>query len=126
MSCLSCRTTSFKGSLNEWCLQLLESELKPQLVEMQQELEDYKAYQRAVSEVDTLEPLIRAYNYFTYLQQLETLHSRVEEAKEEDSQLDNDTEATQVRYILLSNPPLCVARMFRPSSCLDITCFDPF
>jgi hypothetical protein len=76
----------------------METELKPQLVEMQRDLEDYKAYQRAVSEVDTLEPLIRAYTYYSYLQQHGTMLARVEEAQEEDMQLDTDTKKTQVGH----------------------------
>lgn len=65
---------------------------------MKQELEDYKAYQRAVSEVDTLAPLIRAYNYYTCLCAHNTLLGRVAEAVEADEQLDIDAKDTQVCY----------------------------
>ena len=64
---------------------------------MQQDLDDYKAYQRAVSEVDTLKPLITAYSYHSYRQQLATLTARVEEAQEEQDRNDTDTVEAQVR-----------------------------
>lgn len=79
----------------------MEAEIKPQLQEMQQELEDYKAYQRAASEVETLTPLIKAYSYHSYRQQLNTLKDRVQEAKEEEERNDNDAAEAQVRFNVL-------------------------
>jgi hypothetical protein len=82
-------------------VQLLEAELKPQLVEMQQELEDYKAYQKAAAEVDTLEPLIRAYEYYTLRTQHDTLTARVADAETQEEDLLTLTETTKVGFTLL-------------------------
>jgi hypothetical protein len=77
-------------------MQLLETEILPELTELRKEKTEYMAWQQACADVDMLVPLIRSFRYYSLLQLYKKLLDVIRDAEQQEQQYEEELQRTQV------------------------------